>query len=263
MDNAHDLTGRIFQRLIADRKYLATFYTLPASAALLARLAVAKMDGVDWSDAKAIGSLRIADFACGTGALLSAVYEQIAARHERAGGRPADLHRAMMEEVLYGCDVMPSAIHITGSTLSGVEPSEVFEKSRLYTMPYGRQSDGSVAIGSLELLQSSDVLTLLNTSDPAMRTGSAGEETAAQIRAEMPDGGYDLVIMNPPFTSDTKHRDAEEGVLNAAFAAFNASDADQEDMAKRLKRLTKGGPYHGHAGLGSAFAALAHKKGPT
>ena len=37
VDNAHDLTGRIFQRLIADRKYLATFYTLPASAALLAR----------------------------------------------------------------------------------------------------------------------------------------------------------------------------------------------------------------------------------
>ena len=29
VDNAHDLTGRIFQRLIADRKYLATFYTLP------------------------------------------------------------------------------------------------------------------------------------------------------------------------------------------------------------------------------------------
>ena len=49
VDNAHDLTGRIFQRLIADRKYLATFYTLPASAALLARLAVAKLQGVDWS----------------------------------------------------------------------------------------------------------------------------------------------------------------------------------------------------------------------
>ena len=79
VDNAHYLTGRIFQRLIADRKYLATFYTLPASAALLARLAVTKMDGMDWSDAKAIGKLRIADFACGTGALLSAVYEQIAA----------------------------------------------------------------------------------------------------------------------------------------------------------------------------------------
>ena len=138
------LTGRIFQRLIADRKYLATFYTLPASAALLARLAVAKMAGVDWADAAAIGKLRVADFACGTGALLSAVYEQIAAKHERAGGDPAALHRVMMEDVLYGCDVMPSAIHITGSTLSGVEPAVGFGSSRLYTMPYGRQPDGTV-----------------------------------------------------------------------------------------------------------------------
>ena len=83
VNNDHDLTGQVFQRLIADRKYLATFYTLPASADLLARLAVAKLDGVDWSDADAIAQLRVADFACGTGALLSAVYEQIAARHER------------------------------------------------------------------------------------------------------------------------------------------------------------------------------------
>ena len=52
----------------------------------MARLAVAKMEGVDWGDAEAIGKLRVGDFACGTGALLSAVYEQIASRHERAGG---------------------------------------------------------------------------------------------------------------------------------------------------------------------------------
>ena len=260
VDNAHDLTGRIFQRLIADRKYLATFYTLPASAALLARLAVAKMEGVDWSDAEAIGKLRIGDFACGTGALLSAVYEQIASHHERAGGDPAALHPVMMEEVLYGCDVMPSAIHITGSTLSGVEPSVGFGRSRLYTMPYGRQKDGSVAIGSLELLQSSHVMSLFNTSDPALRTGSAGEETAVNVNVDILDEGFDLVIMNPPFTSDTKHRDAEDGVLNAAFAAFDASEADQAAMADRLKNLAKETVYHGHAGLGSAFASLAHKK---
>ena len=260
VDNAHDLTGRIFQRLIADRKYLATFYTLPAAASLLARLAVAKMEGVDWSDAGAIGRLRIGDFACGTGALLSAVYEQIAARHERAGGDAAALHKVMMEDVLYGCDVMPSAVHITGSTLSGVEPSVVFNSSHLYTMPYGRMADNSVMIGSLELLQSSNVLTLFYTSDPAMRTGSAGEETASQIRVDVQDEGYDLVIMNPPFTSNTKHYDADDGVMNAAIAAYDASDDDQEDMANRLKRLAKDTSYHGHAGLGSAFVALANKK---
>ena len=260
VDNAHNLTGRVFQRLIADRKYLATFYTLPASAALLARLAVAKMEGVDWSDAEAIGRLRIGDFACGTGALLSAVYEQIAARHERFGGDPATLHRLMMEEVLYGCDVMPSAVHITGSTLSGVEPSVLFNKSRLYTMPYGRMKDGNVMIGSLELLQSSNVLTLFNTSDPAMRTGSAGEETAAQIRAEIPDASYDLVIMNPPFTRNVTREGAYTDTIAAAFAGFGASDADQAQMAKRMGFLKKDTCYHGNAGIASAFAALAHKK---
>ena len=258
--NAHDLTGRIFQRLIADRKYLATFYTLPASAALLARLAVAKMDGVDWSDADAIANLRIGDFACGTGALLSAVYDQVAAKHERAGGDSANLHAAMMEEVLYGCDVMPSAIHITGSTLSGMQPNVGFGQSRLYTMPYGRQEDGSVKIGSLELLQSSAAMTLFNTSDPALRTGSAGEETAAQVLVDIPDEGFDLVIMNPPFTSNTKHYDAGDGVLNAAFAAYESSESDQSDMATRLRRMARGSAYHGHAGLGSAFTALADRK---
>ena len=260
IDNSHDLTGRVFQRLIADRKYLATFYTRPASAALLARLAVAKMHGVDWSDAEAIDKLRIADFACGTGALLSAVYEQIAARHERAGGDPTALHAIMMEEVLYGCDVMPSAVHITSSTLSGVKPGVPFEMSRLYPLTYGRQGDGTVAIGSLELLQSSSVRTLFNTTDPARRTGSAGEETASQIVADMPDEGFDLVIMNPPFTSATNHEGAHADITNPAFAAFGATPADQTAMGTRLNRMGRGTCYHGNAGIASAFAALAHRK---
>jgi hypothetical protein len=287
VNNAHDLTGRVFQRLISDRKYLATFYTLPASAALLARLAVAKLkrphpdplpeeegtdnllppagegrDGgeFDWSDANAIAKLRIGDFACGTGALLSAVYEQIAARHEQAGGNAAAIHPVMMEEVLYGCDVMPSAIHITGSTLSGIQPDIGFGNSRLYTMPYGRQDDGSVKIGSLELLQSSSALTLFNTSDPALRTGSAGEETAAQVNVDVPDAGFDLVIMNPPFTRATNHEGSHADVVNPAFAAFNASKPDMDDMGKRLNQIGKNTCYHGNAGIASAFAALAHRK---
>ena len=262
VNNAHDLTGRVFQRLISDRKYLATFYTLPASAALLARLAVAKIrphpvgagfkpapangpkpplpsgegggEGApfNWADPAAIASLRIGDFACGTGALLSAVYEQIAARHESAGGDAAAIHPVMMEEVLYGCDVMPSAIHITGSTLAGIQPDVMYGRSRLYTMPYGRQDDGTVNIGSLELLQSSQVMTLFNTSDPALRTGSAGEETAAHVNAEIPDWGFDLIIMNPPFTRATNHEGSHADVVNPAFAAFDSSKSDMDDMGR-------------------------------
>ena len=260
VDNAHDLTGQIFQRLIADRKYLATFYTRPASAALLARMAMSKLEGVDWSDASAIGKLRVGDFACGTGALLSAVYGQVAARHSNAGGDPAQLHRAMMEGVLYGCDVMPSSIHITGSTLSGMQPSVGFNQSRLYTMAYGRQGDGSVKIGSLELLRPSEVMTLFNTNDPALRTGSVGEETAAQVNVDIPDAGFDLVIMNPPFTRATNHEGAHADVTNPAFAAFDATEEDQSAMGERIYNLGRDTCYHGNAGIASAFAALAHRK---
>ena len=260
VENSHDLTGRVFQRLIADRKYLATFYTLPASAALLARLAVAKLEGVDWSDAAAIGKLRIGDFACGTGALLSAVYDRIAARHEQAGGNLERLHPAMMEEVLYGCDVMPAAVHITGSTLAGAQPKVGFGQSRLYTMPYGRLSDGSLAIGSLEFLNSEVQITLSNFSDPSTRTGSAGDEKAGQVVAEIKDSTFDLVIMNPPFTRATNHGGAHATVVNPAFAAFDASKADMDAMGKRLNHFGRDTCYHGNAGIASAFVALADKK---
>ena len=259
VDQAQNIIGRIFQRLIVERKFLATFYTLPTSASLLALLAVERLSA-DWSDAAAISSLRIGDFACGTGALLASVYERVAVLHERAGGDLVKLHPAMMEDVLYGCDVMPSAIHITSATLSGAQPSVAFDKSRLYNLSYGRQEDGDVRIGSLELLQSSAAMTLFNTSDPAMRTGSAGQETASQITADVPDAGFDLVIMNPPFTSNTKHYGAESGVLNAAFAALRSTAGDQSAMSRRMRRVAADSSYHGHAGMASAFAELAHRK---
>ena len=267
--NAHDLTGRLFQRLIADRKYLATFYTLPASAALLARLAIAKLDGVAWSDAAAIGRLRVGDFACGTGALLSAVYEQIAARHERKGGHLDALHPVMMEDVLYGCDVMPAAVHITSSTLSGARPNVRYGHSRLYVMPYGRQPDTYVAgrggesnvkIGSLELLETSSQMVLINTSDPALRTGSSGEETSDQVTADIPDAGFDLVIMNPPFTRATNHEGRHADVINPVFAAFDADPATQTAMGQQINSMAQGTCYHGNAGIASAFAALADRK---
>ena len=211
---------------------------------------------------EAIGKLRVGDFACGTGALLSAVYEQIAARHERAGGDVATLHPVMMEEVLYGCDVMPSAIHITGSTLSGLQPNVDFGQSRLYTMPYGRQADGTVKIGSLELLQGSQVQTLFNTSDPALRTGSLGEETAAQVNVDIPDGAFDLVIMNPPFTragSDWEGSEREEDSIKQ-FRGLSTDQTTQREMAAREKSLSQDTCAHGYAGIASTFAALADIK---
>ena len=78
---SHDLTGTIFQRLIADRKFLATFYTRPAAASLLTGLAM-PMRQRDWSSADALGEWRIGDFACGTGTLLSSAYARLGLLHQ-------------------------------------------------------------------------------------------------------------------------------------------------------------------------------------
>ncbi|MBE0540994.1 MAG: hypothetical protein IH623_06385 [Verrucomicrobia bacterium] len=102
---SHDLTGVIFQRLIADRKFLATFYTRPACASLLAGLAMPHDKPLrrgDWADAKALIQTRIGDFACGTGTLLSTAYQRLGLLHDVHGGKSKALHPAMMKDGLVG-----------------------------------------------------------------------------------------------------------------------------------------------------------------
>ena len=258
----HDLTGHVFQRLIIDRKYLAAYYTLPESAALLASLAVSKMKGMDWSDADAIRQLRIADFACGTGALLSAVYDQIANRYERTGGDPEKLHEAMMEQVLYGFDVLPFATHLTASILSGKEPATIYDQSCIFTMPFGRQKDKTVKIGSLEFLDKPEQRVLFHTGNPAKQVGSKVEATIPKV--EVPNNSLDLIIMNPPFRrTATKVQGKEKRKDESArgpFAAFGSDEQTQKEMSERMSQLTKDTCYGLGAGIASAFAAIANKK---
>jgi hypothetical protein len=99
MMSSHDLTGAVFQRLIADRKFLAAYYTAPASAALLVGLAIDNArtpGGGSWAKEKDVTALRIADFACGTGTLLSAAYRRVSQLYEAAGGDAEVIHPAMM-----------------------------------------------------------------------------------------------------------------------------------------------------------------------
>ena len=103
-------------------------------------------------------------------------------------------------------------------------------------------------------------MTLFNTSDPALRTGSVGEETAANVNVDIRDEDFDLVIMNPPFTRNTGQEGEHIGVADRAFAAFNASEKDQRDMGRRLTELKGDTCYHGNAGIASAFVGLADKK---
>ncbi len=266
--STQDLAGQMFGRLIADRKFLATFYTLPSSAALLAELAVSKLE-VDWGDAEAVKALRIADLACGTGVLLSATYRAVAARHRRGGGDDEALHRAMMEDALIGADIMPAATHLTASMLSSAHPTLTFGRTRIHTMPYGMQDQDSgrpPALGSLDLITSDEQPSLFGTGEHVLAGDNDGievnnhAEQGDEIR--LPHASADLVIMNPPFTRPTNHEAGYEAPV-PSFAGFATSADEQKHMSAGLKKIRAQLPEpagDGNAGLASNFIDLAHQK---
>ena len=250
----HDLTGRMFQTLITDRKFLATFYTLPESACLLAELAVERLD-VDWSDRAAVEGLRIADFACGTGALLSAAQRAVYRRYRRAGGDDKVLHRALMEHVLTGLDIMPAATHLTCSMLSSSHPSLAYGESLVHTMPYGIDG-GRTHIGALDLLGFDHSYSLFATGESM---GGTESDSRTEHSVTIKDKSCDLVIMNPPFTRPTNHEASHADIPVPSFAGFNTSHDEQQAMSRKLKKAAAAFSS-GNAGLASNFMDLGHRK---
>ena len=257
------LVGRLFGELIGDRKFLATFYTRPASAALLAELAVDRLE-VDWSDPKAIARLRVADMACGTGALLTAVYRRIVERHRVDGGDDAKIHRSLIEDVMVGCDIMSAAVHLTAARLSGERPDIDYTSTKTWVMPYGSVTDSlgvsGYWIGALDLLHSNKRAALWG--DGTLAATALGEK--AMTEADIPAESLDIAIMNPPFTRPTNHEGRHGDVPNPAFAGLGNDQKAQQMMSDALAVNTKEirglKASHGNAGIASNFIDLAHAK---
>ena len=255
---SHDLSGTVFQRLIADRKFLATFYTRPESAALLARLAIP--DDGRWHDPEQTKSFRVADYACGTGTLIHAAYRRINLLHRLAGGAPERLHAHMMENSLTACDVLPSAVHLTASMLSSSHPHETYDGSRTIVTEYGKTDSGGVSLGSLDLLNGRTVIRPLIPMHTATVVGGAGEGRVS-LDVDMPHASQDLVIMNPPFTrpgSDWEGEDRQSDYVKQ-FRGLSVDLETQREMSALARKYAADTCAHGYAGLASWFVALADR----
>ena len=258
----HDLAGKIFNRLVAERKLLAAFYTRIPSSTLLAGLALPADDslGIDWADAESIANLRVIDPACGTGTLLMAAYRQVMQNHAATGAAapPDDLHRALVEHVIIGADVVQSAIHLTAATLAAMSTTAEFEKMELYTLRLGveetrvgEEVKTEVRLGSLEWLKSSGVQAHFSGTQERMGAvnGDGGVIHTPQV---------DLVISNPPYTRRGSDGGNEEAIARVFDLPEN--DPDKETALKRAtSALLKGTPANQIAGHGTSFLVLADK----
>ncbi len=258
VSQSHDLTGTVFQRLIADRKFLATFYTRPESAALLAHLAIP--DDGDWDNSDRVKNFRIADYACGTGTLIHAAYRRLNRLHWLAGGDLEQSHAHMMENSLTACDVLPSAVHLTASMLSSSHPTQGYDGSRTIVTQYGKTEDGGVSLGSLDLLAGNGEvkpLIPLHTGTAVTGTGEAHSE----LGVDMPPASQDLVIMNPPFTrpgSDWEGDDRKSDSIKQ-FQGLETDLDTQKRMSALARDYAKDTCAHGYAGLASWFVALSNR----
>ena len=249
LTQVHELAGTVFQRLIVDRKYVKANYTRLESVALLSALVLPKTQGN-------VSELKIADFACGTGSLLNGVYQRILELHEHAGGKGNLIHTRMVEQNLVGCDVMPNASHLTASLLTSTYPDLKIGTTRIHTMPYGRQRDGSYALGALDLVDVPEKTLPLPMMGIEVQQVGGEDDTTVITQHEFHHNEFDIVVLNPPFT-----RPDSDPNSSTPKAVFKGSDRDKdEEKAMRRARGQKDWRVgDGNAGLPSDFVDLADK----
>lgn len=278
----NDIAGTLFQRLIADRQTLKTYYTSPASTTLMAHLAIS--EEADWKDPETLKNYNVADYSCGSGGIMLAAYQRIRELYRVNGGNPDDYHDHLMSEALTACDIVPAAAHLTASLLSSVAPTTPYRRTRCVLFPFGGQrkrdekgnivkdSEGNpvketdnkgrpiVHIGSLDLLDL-NITRFQSVFPPDEQTALGATGIQQVIEVSFAPLSQDLVAMNPPFTRPTKHSPRNSDNVdpkNPAFAAFGTTDAEQKEMKRLIERLGKNTISDGNAGLATHFSAIAH-----
>ena len=255
----HELAGIVFQRLIVDRKFIKTYYTRPVSVSLLSALVLPEGDFINDDPEVIKASLsecKIADFACGTGALLNGVYQRLLGFYEQAGGTGQEIHKYMVENNLIGCDIMPNASHLTASLITSNFPDVRIGGTRIDVMEYAtRRADGAYALGALDLIENPEATLPINLINPQRVRGGAASIDAPQ--SEFRHGDIDIVVDNPPFTRVGANNDADDPeVPNTIFGDQNPHVVEQMQKALRNVENSIG---NATAGLASYFVDLADR----
>lgn len=225
-----DFAGKVYHAIVGDlvvRKGFATYFTSVPAAYLVSHLALLTPNDLwketAWENIDSAQNFRICDFAEGTGTLLSAACDAMQYLHikkalEKGEDVKVDeLHKVLMENVVWGYDALRFAVHTAATTLALRDPGVTLRKMNLYAIPLGKYTSKNgqsrISLGSLEFLGHSTPTTILgyleNNKDEIV-TGISTTEEREETRAVLPM--FNLVLMNPPFTRATgRGKSVEEG----------------------------------------------------
>jgi len=246
----------VFQRLIVDRRFIKTYYTRPESVALLSALVLPTHKYLLNTRKDTLSHLKVADFACGTGALLNGVYQRLLALYEQTGENGRDIHRQMIENNLVGCDIMPNASHLTASIIASTFPDIRIGKTRIHTMAYGiPRIDGRYALGALDLLENPQSVLPLGLINTEQVRGDDGLDTSED--PAFAHGEFDIVVDNPPFTRPGSDNSSQDPDVPSTL--FGDRDPDIAAEMRRTLSSMDNSVGNGSAGLGSYFVDLADK----
>ena len=250
----HDLMGRIYHWLLHDAKYLGTYYTSVSAATLLLKVALNLDWNTDFGDPRGIAEFKVADLASGTGTLLMAATQALTDNYIKSRVKSdnsieehdlSTLHKALMENCIHGYDILPSAVHLTASTLALLSPDVAFRRMNLYVMPIGIDH-GTVRLGSLDFLTNTNVPTQLSLDKSHLETVQQGVDEVSYTSAKVPE--LDLCVMNPPFVSSRG-----DNLL------FGSHPEHRKQMQSELKSRVKKTGVSVTPGLGAVFVPLADK----
>ena len=195
----------------------------------------------------------IADLACGTGTLLKAAMGAIVDKHIEesisAGlaARPDEVHRNLVENSLWGFDVLSSAVHLAAAAIAMHDPRITVRRMHLYALPLGGRSQRMRALGSIDFASSKT----LHVQKTLIGASIGPEEATSKKKVATSLPSLHLCTMNPPFTRSVYG--------NLLFGGV--SEAERGELQERLREVLDESKLEANitAGLGSAFVAIADR----
>ncbi len=242
-----DVVGITFCNAIEAAKQEGAMYTTLPAATLLTHLLFHKAK-INWKNLDQVKSLRIVDFACGSGTLLIACANYILDKVNEKDEE--EVANALFEQMLYGFDCNRRAIFQTATGLGMIAPSVQFDKTQLRGMPLGEHPERKeeVRLGSLEML-------LDNKDDWYFyQPLGQGELFSRHSLGQKPDSQpepvecdtFHFAIMNPPYSRMAiRHKQKKKEV--------------EKKLREREQYFRKINPAMSAAGNSTAFFALVHK----